>query len=272
MIKIIHQTTSNGLIPINLIEYVSSLTFYHPTWKYMLWDDDMSLRFIQSEYNFIFKNYIKSKGIQKADILRYCVLHKFGGLYVDTDVFFYKNIETIIHDEKGIILAPSIPTLPYFKNTATNYIIYCGEKNNNFWIILLHEINRRLSIYDNWIYKISILNSIIIPYTTGRVVLTKFIDDNYFTIFNSNLIINKFSPLYKFNTDYVYCVHIGGTARIEGKQWGNKIEYYFMLCEFKMREILHIKQNSYQTPLCSIIICLIILYIVNTNIWKFLYS
>jgi mannosyltransferase OCH1-like enzyme len=55
MIKIIHQTTSNGLIPINLIEYVSSLIFYHPTWKYMLWDDDASLRLIQSEYNFIFK-------------------------------------------------------------------------------------------------------------------------------------------------------------------------------------------------------------------------
>jgi len=266
MIQIIHQTTKNGLIPNELNHYIESIKKYQSNWNYILWSDDDNAKLIEKEYNFIWKNYQKIKGIQKADISRYCILHKFGGLYVDTDIIFYKNIDPLLNNKDGIILAPSIPTLPYFKNTVTNYIIYSGQKGNPFWLVLLYEINKRLEICDNWLYNLSILNPIIVPYTTGRVVLTNFMNDNYFTVFDNTLVYNKFSPLCDVDSNTVYCAHEGGTTRNGGKKWGNCIERYFLLYEFKMRKLLRIKQNSYQVPLCSIVSALFVIYFMWMNV------
>ena len=257
MIKIIHQISKNGLISPELIHYVDSVKKHHSDWEYILWSDDND-KLIKEEYYFIWDNYKKVKGIQKADIARYCILHKYGGLYIDTDMLFYKNIEPLIYNKTDIILAPSIPTLPGFTNTVTNYIIYCGKKNNPFWIILLKEINERLKICDNWWYNLSILNPIIIPYSTGRVVLSKFINKNYFTSFDCNLVVDKFSPYNNFNTYGVYCVHEGGTVRNNGKSWGNCLEYYFVKNEFKIRRLLNIKQDICQVPLFTILLIIVL--------------
>ena len=260
MIKIIHQTNKTSSIPLELQHYVESVKKYHKDWNYMLWNDKDNDKLIKEEYSFIWDNYQSCIGIQKADIARYCILHKFGGLYVDTDMLFYTNIEPILDGKTGIILAPSIPTLPFIKNTATNYIIYSGIKENDFWIILLKEINERLTSCKGWIYKLSILNALVIPYTTGKVVLTKYLNDDLYTVFDSSLICDKHSPLYIVNSEKVCCVHEGGSTRSGGKKWGNNIENYFTSFEFKMRHIFNIRQNSYQVPLFSILATVSMLY------------
>lgn len=129
---------------------------------------------------------------------------------------------------------------------------------------MTQQSHLRLKICDNWWYNLSILNAIIIPYSPGRVVLSKFMNNNYFTVFDTNLVVNKFSPFNNFNTLGVYCIHEGGTVSNNGKSWGNCIQYYFVKNEFKIRRLLNIKQDICQVHLFTILIIvffLLFLYI-----------
>jgi mannosyltransferase OCH1-like enzyme len=74
-------------------EYSQSWIQRHPDWEYKLWaDKDVFLLCNQSQYD------ASRTMAQKADILRYEILQRFGGVYIDTDFECLKNIEDLISD------------------------------------------------------------------------------------------------------------------------------------------------------------------------------
>lgn len=107
---------------------------YHPHWKYKLWTDrdlqdfDFSLRDLYNE---------STNFGQKADLLRYEILYKYGGLYLDIDFECVKPFDELnqkyhfyagLHPPHGIItpdhpvevgnaLIGSIPGHPIIKET-----------------------------------------------------------------------------------------------------------------------------------------------------------
>jgi mannosyltransferase OCH1-like enzyme len=64
-----------------------------PEWDCKLWVDDD----ITSDVFPVDLVHSATKGAQKADIMRYFILEKFGGVYMDTDVTPYKSLEPIVH-------------------------------------------------------------------------------------------------------------------------------------------------------------------------------
>jgi mannosyltransferase OCH1-like enzyme len=59
----------------------------HADWKHQLWTDDNATSFISENYPYILPHYTHyPQNIQRANILRYAILHKFGGVYLDLDV------------------------------------------------------------------------------------------------------------------------------------------------------------------------------------------
>ncbi len=57
-----------------------------PNWEYHLWTDDMNRNFVHTHYpEFLYKFNTYPKDIQRADAIRYLLLYKYGGLYVDLD-------------------------------------------------------------------------------------------------------------------------------------------------------------------------------------------
>lgn len=59
----------------------------HADWKHQLWTDDNATSFISEHYPYILPHYTHYlQNIQQANILRYAVLFKFGGVYLDLDV------------------------------------------------------------------------------------------------------------------------------------------------------------------------------------------
>jgi mannosyltransferase OCH1-like enzyme len=55
-----------------------------------------------------------SKGAQKADIMRYFILEKYGGIYVDGDVEPLRSLEPVLSLQKEIVLCHDLPiTWPY---------------------------------------------------------------------------------------------------------------------------------------------------------------
>lgn len=83
---------------------------WHPMWKLcresweknfsefemILWCDDDGIngidKFVEENYPQYYKDYNKlDKHILKLDCARYLILHKYGGIYADMDIFCYQN-------------------------------------------------------------------------------------------------------------------------------------------------------------------------------------
>lgn len=80
--KIIHQIWLGSPFPDGYRHWQKSWLKFNPGWDYMLWTD-------KEAESFDFKSkeiYQKTPNLgAKSDILRYFILQKFGGLYIDTD-------------------------------------------------------------------------------------------------------------------------------------------------------------------------------------------
>jgi inositol phosphorylceramide mannosyltransferase catalytic subunit len=92
--KIIHQIWVGSPLPDKYLPLIASWQKYHPDWAYILWTDDdiAGLNLINSDQYEASTNYG-----QKADIARYEILYRFGGLYVDIDFECLRSFDIFNH-------------------------------------------------------------------------------------------------------------------------------------------------------------------------------
>ena len=98
--KIVHQTWKDAR-PGHFIFQRSraSVKLYLPDWEYRLWTDDDLEAFMREEYGWLYPAW---KGldchIKRVDTARYCLLHRFGGLYADLDFIFTRGIDELLDE------------------------------------------------------------------------------------------------------------------------------------------------------------------------------
>jgi mannosyltransferase OCH1-like enzyme len=100
--KIIHQTWKTDRIPRKWIPFTRKVQELNTDWKYMLWTDADNDEFVQKEFpDFydIFKGF--SRGIMRADVIRYLIMYQIGGVYLDLD---YEVLQPFDFGDKEIIL------------------------------------------------------------------------------------------------------------------------------------------------------------------------
>jgi mannosyltransferase OCH1-like enzyme len=69
----------------------------HPLWEYRLWTDIANREFIHDHFpEFLNKYDGYPYAIQRVDAIRYLLLYRYGGVYVDLDFECLKNIEPLI--------------------------------------------------------------------------------------------------------------------------------------------------------------------------------
>lgn len=86
--KILHQTYKNASIPTIWQDAQASCLALHtePEWEYRLWTDETADEFINTEYPWFLETFRGYKfNIQRADAIRYFVLARYGGVYIDLD-------------------------------------------------------------------------------------------------------------------------------------------------------------------------------------------
>jgi mannosyltransferase OCH1-like enzyme len=86
--KIIHQIWSGTEEPLpeHFRLFGETWKEYHPAWKYELWDKERMLNFITEHYPHYLDTYQSFQyNIQRYDAIRYLILDKIGGMYVDFD-------------------------------------------------------------------------------------------------------------------------------------------------------------------------------------------
>jgi len=95
--KIIHQIwwKINEPLPEHFQLFGETWKAHHPTWKYEFWDEKRTNNFIREFYPQYVDTYLSFQyNMQRLDAIRYLILYRIGGMYIDFDTECMKP-----HDE-----------------------------------------------------------------------------------------------------------------------------------------------------------------------------
>jgi inositol phosphorylceramide mannosyltransferase catalytic subunit len=85
--RIIHQTWRSGRLPDALRRWQATWQRLNPDCEYRFYDDHDCLEFIKQHFPGLAGVYQSIEfGVQKADLFRYLVVYRHGGLYADMDM------------------------------------------------------------------------------------------------------------------------------------------------------------------------------------------
>ncbi|AVP87415.1 hypothetical protein phytr_4660 [Candidatus Phycorickettsia trachydisci] len=92
--KVMHQIWFGGDIPALYLHYLNECKILHPNWEFKIWNVK-DINDLKLEYQGLYDNARSYAG--RADIARYEILYRFGGVYRDMDVKCYKPIDDLNH-------------------------------------------------------------------------------------------------------------------------------------------------------------------------------
>jgi mannosyltransferase OCH1-like enzyme len=119
--KVIHQTWKDELIPDHFQQLVSTWKYHNPNWEYILWTDKSNRDFISTHHPEFLATYDSYPTIiQRVDAVRYFILQKFGGVFVDIDFECFTNIEPLLKNKKCVF---GLEPKPHAYRFQKKYII-----------------------------------------------------------------------------------------------------------------------------------------------------
>jgi inositol phosphorylceramide mannosyltransferase catalytic subunit len=97
--KLIHQTAKTADIPEKWRAYQKRLRDLHPDWEYKLWTDVDNLAFVKAEFPDFLDIFVAlPKNIMRADVIRYLLMYRLGGFYLDLDYEMLKPFDLTHHE------------------------------------------------------------------------------------------------------------------------------------------------------------------------------
>jgi hypothetical protein len=108
--RIIHQThSSQDALPPDIRESIAALRANNPDWDYRFYDDDAVVRFIREAFGptvLAYFNRIDPRyGAARADLFRYLLMYRVGGVYLDIKSTARRPLDEIIAPGDRLILA-----------------------------------------------------------------------------------------------------------------------------------------------------------------------
>jgi mannosyltransferase OCH1-like enzyme len=169
----IYQTWHTKDLPPLMKNAVNKIIYNNPRFNYQLFDDDDCRNFIKDNFDSSVLNAFDSliPGAYKADLWRYCILYKNGGVYLDIKYAPVNGFKFINLMEKEHWV------LDMDKNGIYNALIVCKPNNK----ILLKAINKVVENVKNKFYGSSCLHP------TGPIMLAEFFtqsDKNNFDMYH----------------------------------------------------------------------------------------
>jgi len=145
--KIIHQTWKTKNIPTDHGD-PDSWKRLNPDWEYKLWTDTDMLSFMEREFPELVTLYLGyPQNIQRADLFRYCVIWKEGGIYADIDTDCCSSLtpleresrivvceEPRSHGETGEVPRGQLPL--HFNG------VFASPSGHPFWPFLINKLKR----------------------------------------------------------------------------------------------------------------------------------
>ena len=133
--KIIWQTIKTNRVPVLIKHYADSWIGLNPEYEYRFYNDNDIFEFINTYFPEFIEGYKKIKyGASKADLWRYLIIYKYGGVYADMDCRCMNPLRQWIEPEAAYVsqlginkdfcqwLIISVPENPVFLKAAKKTI------------------------------------------------------------------------------------------------------------------------------------------------------
>ena len=101
---IIHQTWKDERVPRHMSAWQASWRRHHPGWEYRLWTDRDNRIFLQQHYPQLLPIYDHyPEPVMRADLVRYFILHREGGVYADLDLECLRPIDSLLAGQQLVL-------------------------------------------------------------------------------------------------------------------------------------------------------------------------
>lgn len=191
--KIIHQTYRSKELPPEIFEIVEGFRSLNPDWEYRFYTDEDILDYIQKNFDEdILTAYLKINpvyGAAKADLFRYLVLYKEGGVYVDIKSTCIYPLNDVIRPDDQFIVTQWQNDRGK-KDESTGLFLYLTEelkiKNGEYqqWFIIAEKnspvmkhivdtVVHNILNYRAWDYKFHSYGKRGVLFVTGPIAYTK---------------------------------------------------------------------------------------------------
>jgi mannosyltransferase OCH1-like enzyme len=108
--KRIYQTWKTKNLPWGIKNVITNMMELNPSYSHYLYDDDEIDKFVLENYpGEIAECFNKLNiGASRADLWRYLILYKYGGVYLDIDAAILKPLDTLIRRDDTAIITREI--------------------------------------------------------------------------------------------------------------------------------------------------------------------
>lgn len=95
--RILHQVWKTAALPLAWKDQVLSWRRYHPDWQFRIWSDEEAHALVAASFPDLLATYEGfTYDIQRADVIRYLILLRHGGVYADLDLECLRPIEPLL--------------------------------------------------------------------------------------------------------------------------------------------------------------------------------
>lgn len=107
--KILHQTFHGKILPQAIQENIKKIRATNPEWEYRFYDNEDIVVFIQNNYDPYMVDYFNrinpKYGAAKADLFRYLLMYKCGGVYIDIKSSLRKPLDDVLKENDRYLLS-----------------------------------------------------------------------------------------------------------------------------------------------------------------------
>ena len=138
--RILHQTAKTAEIPKKWREFQARARSLHPDWEYRLWTDEDNLALVAGTSDHLLSFYKGlPRNIMRADLVRYLILERFGGMYFDFDYEFFKPFDLL---QENIVLPRESDDE---EEVYLGNCIMASEPRHPFWACALAELEKGMA-------------------------------------------------------------------------------------------------------------------------------
>lgn len=101
---IIHQMARTKTLTWEEARITRRMRRMMPDWQYHLWDNQDQLRLVEEHFpQYAERHAAIPFGVARTDIVKYTLMHVFGGFYVDTDYRFLRPLDEVARAPKAVL-------------------------------------------------------------------------------------------------------------------------------------------------------------------------
>jgi mannosyltransferase OCH1-like enzyme len=189
-----------------------SWSLMNPRFFHIVWNRQQATQLIRTyykEYEALYHRF--PHDIQRCDFVRYCILHRYGGIYADMDYKCCQPFDRVfaLWNRHDVYLVES-PNTPGNVPCVSNSLMIARVRDHPFWKILMVQIHQSVDRFSLLTRHFEVM------YTTGPGMLTRVFRVYRFRYRISGLPSEDFHPLSitkreltAAERDRAYAIHYG---------------------------------------------------------------